>query len=39
VIELAETLEGSTRKALEEGDWKSKLPSEKEILRLLSEHQ
>ncbi|NJR12923.1 hypothetical protein HC776_03490 [bacterium] len=39
VIDLAETLEGAARRALEEHDWKSKLPSETDIQRLLTGHE
>lgn len=39
VIELAEALEGVARAALEDGDWKSKLISEKEMQSRLVEHQ
>jgi hypothetical protein len=39
IIELAEMLEGVAQGALEEGDWKRKLPSEKEVQKLLVEHQ
>jgi len=39
VIDRAETLEGAARVALEENSWKGKLPSEKELERLLAEHQ
>jgi len=39
IIDLAETLEGVAQGALEEGDWKRKMPSEKEMQKLLMEHQ
>lgn len=38
VIELSETLEGVARAALEDGDWKSKMLTEKDLQRILAHH-
>jgi len=38
VIALAEVLETAARDALEESDWKSKLPTEQDLQRLLVNH-
>jgi hypothetical protein len=38
VIELAETFERVANDALNEGNWKSSMPSEKDLQRILAHH-